>query len=219
MAPFIDLTGQRFGRLTVLRKTDKRGSCGGVIWQCQCDCGNAAALVTSAKLRSGHTQSCGCLALERLLEYGTKHGMCNTQAYRAWRHMLDRCENPNCEEYCNYGERGVGVSEDWHVFANFHADVGDPPEGMTLDRYPNRNGNYEKGNCRWATPQQQAVNTDRVQDAVGVDQLPSGRFRASIQRHRQRYHIGVYDTEVEAISVRKVAKEKLDGSAVMRVKC
>jgi hypothetical protein len=89
--------------------------------------------------------------------------------------------------------------------------MGDRPPGMTLDRYPLRDGNYSKDNCRWATPSQQIVNTDRVQSAFGVVDR-NGRFGTFIQRNNQRYWLGTYDTEEEAIAVRRKVKERFDAA-------
>jgi hypothetical protein len=89
---------------------------------------------------------------------------------------------------------------------------------MTLDRYPNRDGNYEKDNCRWATPQRQIINTDRVQNAVGVRETKNGRFQARIERYKQQITLGAYETEELAIGVRRKVKEQLDAAdAIMAV--
>ena len=72
--------------------------------------------------------------------------------------MKQRCFNPKEKRFLDYGGRGITVSERWMVFENFLADMGLRPEGKTLDRYPDKNGNYEPGNCRWATPKQQSNN-------------------------------------------------------------
>jgi hypothetical protein len=211
MAPFVDLTGKRFGRLKVLHKTDKRSSSGSVIWQCQCVC-YQRPLVSTAALRSGQ-MSCGCLRDEVAADMMTTHGMSYTRTYSSWEHMIQRCYNPNHDSYKDYGGRGTTACERWrNSFEEFHADMGDCPEGMTLDRYPIRDGNYEKGNCRWATPQQQIINTDRVQNAVGVRQTKNGRIQARIERHKRQITLGAYDTEEVAIAVRRKVKEWLDAA-------
>lgn len=86
------------------------------------------------------------------------HGMSHTPTYRSWRAMRSRCEDPSRVNYPKYGGRGVRVCDRWKIFANFFEDMGVRPVGTTLDRYPNNDGNYEPGNCRWATPHEQRIN-------------------------------------------------------------
>ena len=91
-----------------------------------------------------------------------RHGHCRggsrTKIHGIWATMLARCKNPNVPAYKDYGGRGIKVCERWHKFENFLADMGEPPEGRTIDRYPNNDGNYEPGNCRWATAEEQGYN-------------------------------------------------------------
>ena len=86
------------------------------------------------------------------------HGMQGTPTYHSWSNMIQRCTNPKHHKYANYGAKGITVCERWREFANFLADMGVRPEGKTLDRYPDNTGNYEPGNCRWATPAEQQRN-------------------------------------------------------------
>jgi hypothetical protein len=92
----------------------------------------------------------------------TRHGHARkghrTRAYMCWVSMKQRCLNPNNRAYGNYGGRNISVCERWRRFENFLADMGEPPPGKSLDRYPNNDGNYEPGNCRWATPREQFLN-------------------------------------------------------------
>lgn len=88
----------------------------------------------------------------------TRHGMTGTRVYATWKRLNGRCKNLNNPKYLDYGGRGITVCDRWLVFENFYADMGEPPKGMSLDRYPNNDGNYEPENCRWATPKQQANN-------------------------------------------------------------
>jgi hypothetical protein len=153
----------KFGRLTVLELHPKRrryGSNVHPLWRCVCDCGSGQ-LVLGESLRSGRTTSCGCWNRERVRGRFTKHGHAKpgnrTRAYQCWDGMRQRCSNPNCPAYPNYGGRGIRVCDDWEIFENFFADMGHPPRGRSLDRI-DVNGNYEPSNCRWATILEQARN-------------------------------------------------------------
>lgn len=160
--------GDRFGRLTVLGAADKTAQ-GRRQWSCVCDCGATKTVQTSA-LRSGGTRSCGCLSRElkanrnrRSATHGaTRRGKANcTSEYRAWQAMLRRCYNPNSHIYYMYGGRGIRVCDRWRTsYEAFLADVGPKPSPQhSLDRYPDKNGDYEPGNVRWATAKEQTRNT------------------------------------------------------------
>lgn len=95
---------------------------------------------------------------EKLSVTSTTHGMRHTCTYNSWEAMKKRCLNVKAVNYFNYGGRGITVCEQWLTFEGFFADMGERPEGKTLDRYPDKDGNYEPGNCRWATPGEQANN-------------------------------------------------------------
>lgn len=155
-----DLTGQKFNRLSVLgRKGSSKD--GKATWSCLCDCGNPKeVIVTSYRLTSGHTKSCGCLYKEsRTVSKNKKHGYFGTRIYRIWSGMMTRCTNPNHKHYNDYGGRGIQVCDQWKTFEGFIKDVGLPPsDDHTLDRYPDPNGNYEPNNFRWATSTEQGRN-------------------------------------------------------------
>lgn len=157
-----DITGQKFGRLTA-QKWVGRSKHNHSIWLCRCECGNTIEVVLGS-LRKSLTQSCGCLYREvfSVRNNSFKHGASTrrkqTPEYMSWQAMKVRCENPNASNYHLYGGRGIKVCKRWRSsFPNFLADMGSRPKGKTLDRYPDGDGNYEPGNCRWATPKQQAA--------------------------------------------------------------
>ena len=160
MSAKLELTGQRFGRLKVLKLAEIKNK--STWWLCKCDCGNTT-IVKGAKLRNGHTQSCGCLqkeaAAKALRAVSYRHGGKGTPEYEAWHSMKQRCYNPNNCEYKRYGAKGIRVCDRWlNSFENFFTDMGPRPEGKySIDRIDTC-GNYEPNNCRWATQKQQANN-------------------------------------------------------------
>ena len=169
----IDLTGKTFGRLTVLELSQEKISRSRA-WLCRCECGTEK-LIRSAQLRSGDTQSCGCFNVERRKERFTRHGGYKTPEYKSWQSMKIRCQNPNNHGYARYGAVGISVCERWQVFENFLADMGPRPAGTSIDRYPDGSGNYEPGNCRWATAGEQTLNKKPKKPVSEWRSLPTGR--------------------------------------------
>lgn len=155
----IDITGHKFNRWTVICRVENT-KLGQARWLCRCDCGNERQ-ITSATIRQGFSKSCGCLKSELTLARNKKHGHSRigwqSPTYRSWAAMRGRCENPKNSHFAGYGGRGIKVCARWAEFVNFLADMGEKPEGLSIDRI-DVNGNYEPGNCRWATNQQQARN-------------------------------------------------------------
>lgn len=162
MPKLIDLTGCVFGRLKVVKRTEKiKGQ--RPKWDCICSCGTPC-VARSGDLASGRHTSCGCYHREIVTKHGNsgKHGIYSTRPfeYRCWSKMKQRCSDPKQNGYKHYGGRGVIVCRQWiDSFEEFLKGVGyAPSESHSLDRYPNKNGNYEPGNVRWATKQEQNRN-------------------------------------------------------------
>lgn len=174
---FQDLTGRRFHRVQVeayagVKLTGKRTRIH--YWHCRCSCRTKFTTCTN-NLVSGHTKSCGCYHADAIAARNFKHGYRHTPTYTSWAGMLSRCNDPNCRSYSDYGGRGIRVCRRWqdreHGFSNFVSDMGLRPRGTTLDR-KRVNEDYGPGNCRWATPKEQARNkrTNRLLTAGGRTQ-------------------------------------------------
>lgn len=152
-----NLTGRTFGRLTVTSRSNAPGE--RPMWSAVCQCGRVTA-VRAENLRQGVSTSCGCFQREVATQSGKAmlvHGLSDTRTYHSWRSMRVRCNDATSHNYRHYGGRGIVVCDRWNSFANFFADMGERPAGRTLDRI-NVNGNYEPGNCRWATASEQRRN-------------------------------------------------------------
>ena len=162
-----DIAGLRFNRWTILSRDETKSR--KVRWLCRCECGTER-VVRGDQIIAGTSKSCGCWnsekAAERIAYLTTTHGHCRdenspnrirTTTYRRWASMKSRCSNPNTNRWHLYGGRGIQVCAQWAAsFTQFLADMGECPDGMSLDRIDS-NGNYEPGNCRWATMEAQAI--------------------------------------------------------------
>lgn len=152
----LDLTGQTFGRLTVLSeffvgvRRDRT-------WDCRCSCGSMCS-VKQAQLRRGKTKSCGCLARELLVARNYRHGMSKTRTWNIWQGMISRCIHSSHTSYPRYCALGVTVCERWSgSFPNFLSDMGEAPDGLSIER---KHGAlvYNSENCVWATDREQALS-------------------------------------------------------------
>ena len=186
----IDRIGNRYDRLLVIarapnaseRDTNAR-------WQCKCDCGRMV-IAYGQDLAKGKMKSCGCLNAERIF----KHGKSRTRIYNVWKQIFQRCENPEAQSYANYGGRGITVDPSWRDFNVFVSDMGECPEGMSIERIDN-NGPYCKSNCKWATMKTQQNNSrhNRRLKAFGREQTLSqwvDEFKIPRDRVKARLRYG-----------------------------
>lgn len=168
----IDISGMKFGRLTVVAKAQQSR-----MWLCRCDCGQEA-LATGSGLRRGARKSCGCRSIDWAREMGSRPDFIEKRSrsqavhggkrrgqvspeYRTWLAIKRRCSDPKHKDYKNWGGRGIRVCDEWDKsFVRFLADMGERPEGFTIDRI-DPNGDYRPGNCRWATPIEQVTEHRR----------------------------------------------------------
>lgn len=151
-----DITGLKFGRLTIIKKSISKGNHS--MWECLCDCGKIF-IVRGDSVTSGHTKSCGCLVGEMAIKTHTRHNMSHSRPYNIWAQMTERCTNKNnIKSFANYIARGITVCGEWKTFEGFWKDMQEGySDELTIDRI-NVNKGYSKENCRWATYEQQENN-------------------------------------------------------------
>ena len=222
--PIKDISGERFGRLQVVRLSEARVN-RKAAWVCVCDCGGMAVVV-GTKLRGGEVRSCGCLAADvsaqSMKKMATTHGLKGTPEYRAYHDMINRCYKPRTKQFKDYGGRGITVCDRWlepdgQGVVNFVNDMGKRPKGLSLDRIDNDAG-YSPENCRWATKSRQGYN--RRKDArntsgrTGVAWIESkGKWKAYIKRHRRMINLGYHDSFEAACAARESAELEIYGVA------
>lgn len=188
-----DLTGNRYGRLTVLSENGRKG--GGVVWRCKCDCGNITD-VRANHLKRGAVVSCGCYNSQVI----RTHDLSKTKLYHTYQNMKYRCENEDSDEYKNYGSRGIRVL--WNNFESFYewSMANGYKDGLTIDRI-DVNGDYSPTNCRWATMKQQCRNrrTNVIIEYLGEKHCLSEWAEITNQpyaRLQSRYRRGWSDREI-----------------------
>lgn len=212
MGKKLDLVGQVFGRLTVVSKADRSNS-RKVLWNCECSCGNSK-VVRGCSLKSGDTQSCGCLNAERAKGLHTTHGLHKHPLYKVFIGMIDRCFNPKSTHYEDYGGRGITICDRWKdSLGNFIEDVAvGYGKGLHLDRI-NNDGNYTPDNVRWVTPQQNNMNRGGAKNSTskykGVSwNKATTKWRADIRKDGKLHYLGLFTDETEAaLAYNEKAKE------------
>jgi hypothetical protein len=152
------IAGEQYGRLVFISLLPSSGAGKHRLGRWKCSCGVEKDIAIS-RVKNGYTQSCGCLMVESGRVANLKHGKRGSPEYSSWSAMKARCLDPQNKDFPRWGGRGIAVCDEWIAsFEAFYAYMGPRPEGTTLDRYPNNNGNYEPGNCRWATASEQQRN-------------------------------------------------------------
>ena len=167
MGTFVDITNQKYGRLTVIKRAEDRVSPAGkhrVMWTCQCECGRIKD-ISADNLKGGKTLSCGCLQKQRVQETIGKHGDTDSRLYNVWSAIKRRCYKDYEPKFSRYGGRGIKMCDEWRddytAFMEWSLANGyryDMQRGeCTLDRI-NNDGDYSPDNCRWVSLKKQANN-------------------------------------------------------------
>lgn len=211
MGKVLDLTGQRFGRFTVVRRSDgARGRGCSIRWICKCDCGTEKPVLADS-LISGRSKSCRCLSIEITSAKRTTHGLTKTREHRIWSAMKTRCSNEKAKCWPNYGGRGISVCERWrHSFEAFLADMGPCPDGHSIDRI-DVNGNYEPSNCRWADSVTQGRNQRRRSGKKFrgiIWNKRTGKYCPVIRANGRNVHLGSFAGLEAAVAARLEAEER-----------
>lgn len=210
-----DITGLEFGRLVVVCQANDAVRHNGIripMWLARCSCeGGNFIIASQTNLFTGHTKSCGCLRHDSPNNPKRTHGKSKTKLYKVWDTMKQRCANPLSKSFRHYGGRGIGVCDRWlDSFENFLEDMGECPEGMSLDRI-DVNGHYEPSNCRWATASEQGFNQRKsrrnTSGRTGVSwYLSTGKWTAQIVVNMKQIHLGTFTTFEEAVAAREKAE-------------
>lgn len=202
--------GDRFGRLVAVGRDTEYKSDKNVKWIVTCDCGVTKS-IQGSQLRSGSTQSCGCLRDELNGRTPEKHGMSRTKEHKTWCGIVSRTQYECASTREWYFDKGIGMSPEWREsFIQFYADMGPCPEGYTIDRIDPA-GDYSKENCRWASIELQSINKgifkNNTSGSTGVSQTKTGSYVAYIYHNYGRIHLGTFKQIEDAINARKQAEE------------
>lgn len=215
-APLKIQAGDRYGRLCAVEELPQARTSAGrskrlFLWRC--DCGEEKA-IPLVNVTTGKSTSCGCWQKEWTKKKHTKHGMTNSKEYYTYKSAKNRCTNANDAHYEYYGGRGIEFR--FNSFKEFYDELGDKPEGMTLDRI-DTNGHYERGNVRWATRQQQSLNRRHWSNSRYRGVTSSGKkWRAEIQKDGKRYILGSFNTDDDAaLAYDEKAKELYGNDALL----
>lgn len=202
-----DLTGKKFGKWTVMKRAGRSKQ--GALWECLCECGNINK-VRGTYLHNGESKSCGCCRAESARKHGHNTTKGKSKTYSSWESMIQRCTNPNNKHFNRYGGRGITICESWRDFPNFLADMGERPDGLSLDRINNNRG-YSPDNCRWATDSQQNNNraNSRFVTVNGyTDTIPNHarRYNINVKSARNRIYLGWSPMDTFMIPIKKTAQ-------------
>lgn len=223
MSNVIDITGNKYGRLTVLHLTEVRKR--KAHWLCKCDCGNIKEVI-GASLKNKNTQSCGCFHSDQVRKSQTTHGDSkgrnNSRLFKIWGNMKTRCNNKNNKSYIDYGGRGIAICKEWDDYSTFKhwALINNYSENLQIDRIDNNKG-YFPDNCRWVT---RNINVRNVRSSKGSSSKYVGvhfstaknKWQASIGFNGTVISIGCFCTELEAATARDayVKENKLEGFTI-----
>lgn len=220
MAKFTDLTGEKFGRLTVIRRleNDKHRNSR---WSCKCECGEIVNVLGFC-LKNGNTKSCGCFMFDEASKRHIKHGHVtkgkSSPTYRTWINMIQRCNNPNASYYSYYGGRGINVCERWMNFENFLEDMGERPSKNHSIERKDSNGDYCLSNCKWGTSQEQgrnrSIQNNNKSGYKGIYKVnKTGKWTAAIGVSKKTIYIGSYEILEDAVQARKKAEQEYWGKS------
>lgn len=202
-----DETGNIYGKLRVIHREGAKGRC--ATWGCICSCGKYT-VVSGGSLRRGATTSCGCGQNDVI----TKHGMYETATYRSWNHMKQRCDNPRCHQYSDYGGKGITYDPRWVSFENFLEDMGERPEGTSLNRI-RRARVYSKETCNWASKSEQNYDKSSSRNTSGKIGVWFNKKRkvwvAEIKVNHRKIVLGSFSVFEDAVCARKEAELKYFG--------